>query len=1037
MKKNLLLILTLLITSVSFAQTNITGRVTSTEDGEALSFVTVAVKGTTIAVATDLDGKYSINVPSGGTVLSFSFVGMKTVEATIGGRTVVDVKMEYEAMVLDEAIVVAYGVVARGGSPFGAKSTVTKEKLEIPTTSIDKALQGNAAGVSSISNSGQPGAGQQVTIRGIGSISGGSTPLYILDGMPIATGNYGSMTQTTGTSNSGDNFSVLSNLNPNDIESVTILKDAAAISIYGSRASNGVIIITTKSGKAGKTQFNLKLTSGFSSRTTQNFTLMNKDQYLDYATDMFLNTTGYSTATTDVNGRQVLSQIANTFRIRNADKDFYEFDWTKHAYNDNAPMYTVDFSASGGNDNTKFYVSLSALDQTGIVIDTWLKRYTARFNLEHKINNKVRFGLNTLLSYNDQRSALTTGGYYASPVFGAAMYAPIDVGIISPGSYLYTGSTGNFANVAAGPNIDYLVTYANANFLANSAYDDFYTRTSRNVTNGYVQWSIREDLILKGSAGIDYFYVQELDWRDPRPKGNSASQNRGLNNTAMQEQFTWNETITLNYIKSFNNHNVNALLGQEAMSEGTNNLNASAQDFPTIPGVIYPSSGANNYSISGGRNASALASFFGSANYNYDRKYFLSASLRTDGSSRLSTENKWNMFWSVGGSWRISNESFMQSVSLINSLNLRGSYGTAGSTAGIGRYASMGLYGIGAYNGTPTIQPSQIPNHSLTWQTVAALDIGLDISILNNRISATIDWYRRDTKDMLLGQQLSRTSGFSTITSNLGELYNTGIEFELHTTPISTDNFVWNIDFNITSNRNRITKLNNNQDIIDSPYIYRVGEDMHSFYTYPWAGVNPADGRPMYYDKAGEIIYQYNQGGDHRNIVGTATPDFYGGLTTTFAYKGIDLSAMFYYTYGGLIYDSSWLMFTGTGNRAWYNQHESVAYDRWRKEGDMANYPKAVYNYASATYGTTTSKSVFDGSYIRLRNLTLGYNLPKKWTDSVKINGVRIYAQGTNLFTMTSYPNADPEVGGGSRAGYYYLGYPNARTITFGLDIKF
>ena len=1035
MKKNLLLLLTLLITGVSLAQTNVTGRVTSVEDGTGVPFVTVMVKGTTVATATDSDGRYSINVPAGGTVLSFSFIGMKTVEATIGGRTVVNVSMEYEATMLDEAVVVAYGVVARGGSPFGAKSTVMKEKLDVPTASLDKSLQGNAAGVASISNSGQPGAGQQVTIRGIGSVSGGSTPLYILDGMPIATGNYGSMTQSSSTS-SGDNFGAIASLNPSDIESVTILKDAAAISIYGSRASNGVILITTKSGKAGKTQFNLKLATGFSSRTTKNFTVMDKEQYLDYATDMLLNA-GYSTASTIVNGRSVLSQIANTFRVRNADKDFYDFDWAAAAYSDNAPIVSADFSASGGTENTKFFVSLSALSNTGIVLDTWQKRYTARMNLEHKVNDKVKFGLNSLLSYNDQRMALTTGGYYASPVFGAAMYAPIDVGYIDPGSFLYTGSSGAFSELGVGPNIDYVVTYANANFIANSAYDDFYTRTSKTVTNGYVQWSITPDIILKGSAGIDYFYVQELDWRDPRPRGNSASYGHGLNNTSMMEQLTWNESVTLNYIKSFDKNNLNILLGQEAYSEGYNNLDASVQDFPTIPGITYPSSGASNYSISGGRNDSSLASFFGSANYNYDRKYYFSASARYDGSSRLSQENKWNMFWSVGGSWRISNEPFMQNVNLINSLNLRGSYGTAGSTAGIGRYAAMGLYGVGAYNGTPTVQPSQISNQILTWQTVASMDIGIDISILNSRINAVIDWYRRDTRDMLLSQQLSRTSGFSSITSNLGELYNTGIEFELHATPVVTKDFVWNIDFNITSNKNRITKLNDNQDVISSPYIYRVGEDMHSIYTYPWAGVNPADGRPMYYDGNGEIIYAYNQGGDHRKIVGTATPDFYGGLTTTFSYKGIDLSAMFYYTYGGLIFDSSWLMFSGAGNRAWYNQHETVATDRWRKEGDIANYPKAFYNYAAATYGTNTDKSVFDGSYIRLRNLTLGYTLPKKWTDSIKMNGIRIYAQGTNLFTLTKYPDADPEVGGGSNAGYYYLGYPNARTITFGLDIKF
>ncbi len=1025
-------LLLLLGESVCAQNIQVSGTVKDASGGAPIPGVAVILKGQTgkVATMTNMDGVYRLSVPSKG-VLIFQMMGMKSVEVAVNNRQVIDITMQSDEFSLAEVIVTTGYGVSQKGTFTGAASVVKREKLEIPVSSFDKALQGNAAGVLSVSNSGQPGAGQSVTIRGIGSINAGTAPLYIVDGVAVASGNYGNMTQTAATASS-DNMNALASLNANDIESLVILKDASATSIYGSRASNGVILITTKRGAAGKTEVSLKITQGFSSRVSKSFTTLNKDQYIDYITDARINA-GYSATTTDVNGKQINSYLVNTFPVRNSSKDFYDFDWFKYAYKDNAPTQSIDLGIRGGTDKTRFFTSFSYLDQNGIVTKTDMTRYTGRLNLDHNIADNLKFGMNIGLTYSEQQSPMTTSGYYVNPVFGALMYAPIDPGVIDKGSYLYSNGSFSVLEPENGININNMVTYANANFIANQKYDEFVSRTSKTTSNITGQWDITKGLILKALAGLDYFFLTEKEWRDPRCKGNSASYLRGTSETSVSEEFNWTENVTLNYIKSFGNHNFNLLLGQENQGEKFNNADATKQDFPGTD-FHEMSQGATNYAISGSHSGMSLSSFFSKLDYNFSNKYFFSGMVRRDGSSKLS--KKWNNFWSVGASWRISSENFAKNLSWLTSATLRSSYGTAGNSSGIGKYAALGLYGGGAnYFGSAGTYPSQIANPELTWEKAQSFNVGLDFSLLDSRLGGTIEFYNRDTKDLLLSMPLSLTSGFSDITSNIGSMNNKGLEFTLNAVPVATKHLRWTIDFNITSNKNKVTKLVSASPIINSPWIYKVGRDIQTFYTRPWAGVNPADGRPMYYDVDGNIIYDITQAGDNRKECGTAAPKFYGGLSTRVDAYGFDLSLSFYYTYGNKIYDSSWLTATGMGYGALRNQHSSIATDRWRKEGDIAQYPKAYYGYAAATYGGYgMDKIIFDGSYIRLRDVTLGYTLPLKWTNLVKISKVRAYVQGTNLFTATKFPDADPEVG---RSGYYYLGYPNAKTITFGLDIKF
>ncbi|MEG1484322.1 MAG: TonB-dependent receptor [Bacteroidales bacterium] len=1029
--KLLLTVISLFAASFAFAQNiTVTGTVTDAAGGESLLGAYIQVKGTNTGTMADDNGKYTISCASNA-VLVFSYIGYDNVEIPVEGKTVVNAALK-SANVLNEVIVTSGYGVATKGTFTGAASVVKSDKLQIPVSSFEKALQGNAAGVMSVSNSGQPGAGQSVTIRGIGSIQGGTSPLYVVDGIPIATGNFGNMTQTASTASS-DNINALSSLNPNDIETLVVLKDAAATSIYGSRASNGVILITTKRGASGKTQFNLKMSTGFSSRTTKNFNTLNKDEYIDFLTDARANA-GFKDGVININGKDINGYIAKTFPVRNAQQDLYNYDWSKDAYNDSAPTYAIDLSARGGNEKTKFFASLSYMDQQGIVKKTDLTRYSGRITVDHKVNDKLSFTAGINLSYNDQQSPMTTSGYYINPVFASLMYAPIDPARITPGSFLYSGGKMIPHYPENGLNIDNTVTYANANFVANQEYDDFSSRTARAISNLGAQWEIIDGLILKGVGGLDYFYLTESDWKDPRPKGNSSSYLRGTSETSVGENLVWNETVTLNYIKTFGDHSMNLMIGQESQGSDYRNVDATKQDFP---GRDYHqlSSGATNNAIEGTRYGSNLASFFANGNYNYNNKYFVSASIRRDGSSKLSVDNRWSTFWSVGASWKIAQENFAKDLKWLSSATLRASYGTTGNSSGIGSYAAQGLFGAGSnYNGSAGIYPSQIANPNLGWERSESFNIALDFAFLNGRIGGSIEWYNRDTKDLLLDMPLSFTSGFSKITSNVGAINNKGIELSLNATPIQTKNFSWNVDFNITHNKNKITKLVDDAPIDNSPWRYQVGYDIQTFYTRPWAGVNPADGRPMYYDKNGELIYTTNGYGELRQMGASAAPKFYGGLTTRFNFYGVDLALMFYYTYGGKIYDSSWGNATSLGNRGLYNQHSSVSTDRWRKEGDIVQYPKAYYGYSSAVYGVATDRLIFDGSYIRLRDITVGYTLPKKWLDAIGFTGVRIYGQASNLFTASKFPDADPEVG---RSGYYYMGYPNAKTITFGIDLKF
>ncbi len=1038
MKKVIWLLACMLLSiSFAYAQNKTVSGVVVDEKGVSVIGATVVAKGTTIGTVTGMNGEFSVDVPQATTTLTVSFMGMTDYETPAG--TNLRITLKATATGLKEVEITGYGVQQRGTFT-GAASVVRSEKLAAPVTSFDKALQGNAAGVLSLSNSGQPGAGQSVTIRGIGSINAGTIPLYVVDGIPIATGNFGQMTQTAATETS-DNLSAMANINPADIESIVVLKDASATSIYGSRASNGVVLITTKRGSEGKTNFDLKVARGYSNRTTKNFTVFNGDQYIDYLNDAFFNA-GYGDRNdpneyiTMPNGQKIFGEILNSdkmFPLRQADGNFFNYDWMDQAYVNNAPTTSFDLSASGGTARTKFFTSISYLDQEGVVLNTGMKRMSARLNLDQQVNSKFKFGINANFSYNDQESPYTSDLWFINPIMASMNTSPLDPGIIPEGSLFYDAASGMLLPVNPGVNIHYMSSQS-TNFLANTMYDDFSSRTSRLLTSGYAQWDIIEGLIFKTTAGLDYMFLNEYKWLDSRPVGNSASYGQGTAANSVVENRIWNVTNTLNYITSFDAHSFVFLLGQEAQATDYKWTYAMSQGFP---GTRFHqiSEGALPYGTNGTRNESSIASFFANANYNFDEKYFLSGSFRRDGSSRLSSDNRWGNFWSVGASWRLTQENFMQDFDWLTNATLRTSYGTAGNTSGIDPYASRGLYGAGFnYNENPGAAPVQIANPDLGWETSNSFNIGLDLSFFQGRLGGTIEFYNKKTDNLLLDKPLSLTTGFDFITSNIGSMQNRGVEFSLNAIPIITQNFTWKVDFNITHNKNEILKLLGGEPIIIAPFIYQEGSDIQTYFSRNWAGVNPANGRPMYYDLNGNIVYDLSTIGDVRHPLGSAAPKFYGGLTNTFEFYGFDVSFMLYFTYGNKVFNSTWSFATHCGYNRYDNQYEGVD-ERWRKEGDISEYPQANANYTAGVYGGYASdRVIFDASYIRLRDITIGYTLPKSITNRMNLNTVRVYAQGTNMLTFSHYPDADPEVG---LSGEYAAGYPNAKTITFGLNVKF
>ena len=990
---SLLLMGLCLLTSV-WAQ-SITGRVIDEENGGPLQGATVRVKGTSSGALTDANGNYRINLPAGGDILVASYVGKISQEVNINGRSTINFTLITDNVTLEEVVVTGYSNQARA-KQISSVAIVGKENIEnVALPDLNQIIQGRAPGVLSTSSWGQPGAAQTIRIRGTGSISAGRGPLYVIDGIIMNNGDF-----TTNTLSND----VMSNLNPNDIESVNVLKDATATALYGARAANGVIVITTRRGREGKTRISLKTQTGVTQPLLGNFEMMNAQEALVYEREV-LAASGFEQAEIE--------------SIRPASLADVNTDWVDLAFR-NGITQLYELSASGGSNRSQFYISGSYYNQEGTLIESDFERYSVLSNLTHKASDKLSFALKLNVSYTNQLNA-TSGARFSSPILGAFSN--------SPWTRYKDPVTGALLVGDESDDIINFRSFVQDNFVRSvplNPVQNFNLRTLGNLTVGY---KILKNLSLEETVSIDFVSIKERDFFDPTTPDGAFTNPQGSVTNDYNENITYTTQTLLKGYQSFGLHNIDGVLGFEFQKSERAQFTATGFGVPS-PKLRNLGTTTIPFNTGGSGTEFSFLSYLGQINYNYNNRYYFTTSYRRDGSSRFGANNRYADFYSVGGSWRISEEDFLRNFGALSNLKLRASFGTSGN-AEIGNFPSLELYSFGgSYNGFPTSGPTQIPNPDLRWEKSEILNIGLDFGFFQNRISATVEVYNKDSKDLLLNKPVSSTTGFTSSLQNVGKLNNKGLEIQVSADPVRTTDFNWTVDFNISFNRNEVVELVDTSDIPNGSQILRVGNPIRSWYIRRWAGANPADGTPLWADGQGGVTGTYDDA--PREIVGNAEPDFFGGFTNTLSYRGFSVSAFFYFVQGHEIFDASRFFIDSDGQRFGWGHPKDVA-ERWQQPGDISDRPEALLG-GNLNGNLTSTRYLSDGSYIRLRNLLVSYNIPNAVLQRFKLNGMRIYLQGQNIWTQTDYSGFDPEL---AENGQEFFRYPNGKSYTFGIDVNF
>ncbi|HEY9045710.1 MAG TPA: TonB-dependent receptor [Ohtaekwangia sp.] len=1013
MKRGLLLLVAGMLFLTSYAQEKvISGKVTSAEDGSVLPGVNVLVKGTTNGTVTDENGSYTLSVGANATLV-FTFIGYTSQEIEIGARSSVDIQMAADAKQLSEVVVVGYGTQIKQDLTGNIASVSGKEIQNQPVPSFDQAMQGRAAGVFIESGNGKLGQGIKVRVRGAASVSASNEPLYVVDGIIVTTDNLSSTDAPT---------NPLANINSNDIESIQILKDAAAAAIYGSRAANGVVIVTTKRGKSGKTSFNVNYMKGFSS-PTRKAKWLDGPQYYQAFKEAFDNTDAilqrdegtdfgdYMYGEPGLTFDQVLS-----YELGDWNKDANE-NWANDAYQKDAGIDQFDFSASGGNEKTKFYTSLQFSDQKGILINDRFKKLSARANLDHKASDKISFGLNFSLS-RSVNNRLADDNEFTTPMQLLAL-PPIQPAYLEDGT-LNTNTV-----------------YFNG--LIKAKHSSFETTTWRNISNIYAVWQITPELSFRSEAGVDLLNQNENVWNGREVDSQTGNVKGGGYSTYDNVlNYSTNNYFSLN--KVIGKHSIEATAGMSFQKYERNSNTLTAQTLPssafrTLVSASVITDGASSFTDY------AFLSYFARANYKFNNRYLLSLSGRVDGSSKFGKDERYGFFPAASAGWIISQERFMEDIKgTLSFLKLRVSTGLTGN-APTQNFAALGLYAANTYDIDPGIAPSQPANNNLKWETTLQTDIGIDFGLFNDRITGEVDYYTKHTTDVLLNSNVPGTSGFLTRFINIGEIENKGFEFVINTQNI-VGTFSWSSSLNFARNRNKILNLNGN--VIEGGYINRAveGQPIGVFYGVEYAGVNPDNGDALFYvnDPANpnrNTTSNYNEA--FRTVLGNPNPKFIGGFSNTLSYKGFDLNFLFQFVYGNDVYNGA-----GRFQRANFtyfdNQLVSDWKNSWRQPGDKTDVPQARLFLDNGDQ--ESSRFLQDASYIRLKTLSLGYNFPSTITSRLSMQSLRLYVAAQNLLTITGYDLNDPEVNtdylaGNIGQGNDFYAAPQIKTVSFGVNIGF
>ena len=980
------------------------------ETGEAIIGANVIVKGTTNGCTTDLDGHFTLDVDHLPATLMVSYIGYTRQEIKVTSAKTIKVEMAPDNNLMDEVVITGYGTFKKSAYAGSAASVKGETLKDVPAISFKDLLQGNAPGVQFTSSSGQPGASSSLRIRGMGSFNASNSPLYVIDGVPMRSGTINTMSSDAG-------LDIMSTINSSDIESVTVIKDAAAASLYGSRAANGVVLITTKKGKAGKPSISLKADWGSSDFAMDYRPIMGGEERRQYIYDGLV-------------AGQIKKGKSEADAMAYADGEIDDYapvpwcgytDWDDVLFK-KGNHQSYEASLSGGTDRFKYYSSLSYLKQDGIAINSGLERISGRLNVDFQATSKLKLGANVLFATVNQ-DVYSEGTSYSSPFYTSR-------NAVVPSDPIY--------NEDGSWNRD-LIRIGDRNPLLSATYDyqrEYVTRTFNTI---YGEYEFIKDLKFKSTFSYDYVITKGKDWSDPR-----TSNGDDINGGMSKKYYEYNKMVWANQVSYktsiARDHHIDALVGYEIDDQYRDYLSGYATNFATHD-KNQISNGMKTESVGGNDTRTRMVSYLTRLNYDYKNKYYLGGSFRTDGSSRFQRDNRWGSFWSISGAWRIIEEKFMSPTKdWLTDLKIRASYGVNG-TLPSDYFGYMGLSSLtNGYLEQPGIIQSQLRNDDLQWETNYNLNLGLDFALWN-RINVTLEYYTRTTKNLLMDRPISMTTGFSSYLMNIGEVKNKGVELEISSTNIHTKDFSWNTTFNISHNKNKIVTLDGMQTEIKSgSQIRKVGKSYRTFYMIEFAGINPETGAPQFYtndvDENGNYIKDITEEINKAHAIVLdkhAEPNAIGGLSNTLRYKWFDLNFMFSYQFGGYSYDN-WAQKTEHGGNDLEANIPSYYKDSWKKPGDVTKYELFYEKPSVAMNKVTTTRRLHSTDFIRLKTLTFGFTVPKDWTRKIGIENVRLYASANNLWTWAAYDYYDPEAVSGGTAIW---GSPPLKTVTFGINVNF
>ena len=999
----------LLLPFAAFAQDGtIAGMITDAKTGEPVPGVNVLIDELGVGGATDAEGLYEItDVPAGDYTLMASFVGYEDFEQAVSvsaGETVeVDIALQPSVAALQEVVVEGYRV-DQDPEPTGAASEVSGQVVaESNVQTATEALQGRASGVRISSTSGQPGAAFDIQVRGQSSITAGTEPLYIVDGVQMNT-----------ESNANEaNLSPLAGLDPNSIESIRVLKDASATAIYGARAANGVVLITTRGGTSGETRVSFTGQLG-TVGPLREFDGLSASEWAEY-TFLQAENAGYTR-----------EQIAAAYAIPSTNpSEVTGPDWYDATHQ--TPLtQSYNLTLNGGTDDTRFYIGGSYERDHGQVIESYLNQVGLRVNLDHDVSDVFSLGTKVNLSTMELSGSISDGAWINSPFWASYQIRPHFQIYNEPGN---PDSGFNYFNTSAAGAFSY-------NLVANEVLNTQETNANQLIGSVNATWRIAPWLIARSLVGVQHEDLSEKDRRDPRIPQNAGTGGSAFVSSTRETAF--NASQTFNYDFALGDaHDLSGLVGAEYRREYYQFSGAGGEGFPfylfqNLANTATPTSATEE------ETESRILSFFGDAEYGYDDRYIARGTIRYDGSSRFGADTRFGLFGSAGLAWRISNEAFLDDADFLSDLKLRASWGVLGNSE-IGNFISRRLYGGGGeYVGQPGLTPTSLGNQQLTWEESEQINVGLDYGLFDNRVTGSFNVYRKTTDDLLLGRDLPSSSGFGSVIENVGTIRNQGIEIDLSTINLDVAGFRWDTDFNITFQESEVLDLiGDDEELYDYTQpgggLYRVGEPLNLNSRVPWAGVNPADGRPLYLDADGNLTYTVG-GQDAERTFGNVLADFYGGLGNTFSYGGATLDVFFQYDYGRQTFNNDRYFIDGTGT---YN-HTTAVLDHWEEPGDVAERPLpylGVRPGGGSPYGDGyyySSVFIENASYIRLKRLRLSYNLPAALTGSLGMQNASIFGMATNLVTWTNYTGLDPE-----QVGTAIGQYPQNKRFTAGLQLTF